>query len=100
MLAEVRDSHHSPERSALALGCFLKLESFPFILMLVIMELLMRVTFMLSNAMQDPEHSCCSHSIYSVVRQPTEMRDCNECDNTNKWDEIWSKARIICQDKL
>jgi hypothetical protein len=99
-LADVRDTHHSPERSALAAGYLLKLESFPFVLMLVIMERLMRVAFILSNALQDPELDLAAAVtlINNVVRQLTEMRGCNEGDNTNEWDEIWSTAHKICQD--
>jgi hypothetical protein len=77
-LADVRDTHHSPERSALAAGYLLKLESFPFVLMLVIMERLMRVAFILPNALQDPELDLAAAVtlINNVVRQLTEMREC------------------------
>ena len=88
------------ERSALAAGYLLKLESFPFVLMLVIMERLMRVAFILSNALQDPELDLAAAVtlINNVVRQLTEMHGCNEGDNINEWDEIWSKAHKICKD--
>lgn len=99
-LAEVRDTHHSPERSALATGYLLKLESFHFVLMLVIMERLMRVAFILSNALQDPKLDLAAavSLIKNVIQQLTDMRRCSAGDHGNDWDIIWSNAQKICQD--
>ena len=53
-LAEVRDTHLSPERYALATGYLHQLNNFNFVLMLVIMERIMRVAYILSYALQAP----------------------------------------------
>lgn len=92
-LERISDTHHSAERAALARGYLHQLKRFQFVSLLLIMERILRITYSLSNALQDPELDLAAAVtlINSVTGQLRELRGSSE-----KWEEIWVQVAEIC----
>ena len=96
-LTEISATHRSPERAALARGYLCQIENLDFVLMLVIMEKILRVTYVLSNALQNPDLDLAAAValINSVVDTLQDLRANNSTDN---WAGLSLKAEQICID--
>ena len=89
----ISETHHSVERAAMARGYLFQMKDVKFVAMLSIMETILKMTYCLSNALQDPglDLAAAITLINSVTTQLRELRD-----SADQWDEIWNRVLDVC----
>jgi len=92
-LEVICESHHSVERAAMARGYLFQITDVKFVAMLLIMEAILKMTYCLSNALQDPELDLAAAItlINSVTTQLRQLRD-----SADQWDDIWKRVIDVC----